>query len=116
MDLPRNGRGLDDDVIIAWADASARLAAELRRAQGAQPRPELCIVRDRPPCQHAAMIGAAVAILYWPYTKLFHCACQWHLAFEVHPLFHAVHWMTATGVSILWQVYDRAGLMPQRRR
>lgn len=97
-----------DDAIIEWADASARLAAALR---GASPQPRLCIVRAQRARYSPALLAALVAT-YWLWAHSYRCACTWHLAFEVHPLFQAVHWMTAVSASVIWQLFDRAKRAP----
>lgn len=102
MPLPQPPRGDPlDQAIIAWADSSARLAAALRNAAPARPALTLA-----PPPHPAVALGAAVAA-YWYWARVWHCTCQWHLAVEIHPIFHPWSWCGAASASILWQLWDR---------
>lgn len=92
---------------LAQARSAARLAELMVRLlddEGECVR-SLSLVPE--PCAAASYAAVIFGPLYWYWCRVYHCACQWHLAIEVHPLFH-VSWCAAVGASVTWKLWDYA--------
>lgn len=86
-----------EQVVIAWADATADLAQALRNLDYACAPPGLKLAPPPPVTITAIAIGVVIAV----WQRVFHCACQWHLAIELHPGWvHCTGWCGAVAGSL----------------